>query len=111
MLIASLLFAGAMFAQEIEPEFTKTGDLVKGTYFFDNGEIQQEGTYKNGELHGEWIAYNTEGEKIAVGKYENGEKTGKWFFWNGDKLMEVDYSNNRITHVTGWKNGQTLVSN
>ena len=66
MLIAGLLFTGTLFAQNVEAKYVKEGDLVKGTYYFDNGQIQQEGTYKDGELHGKWIAYDQEGKKTAV---------------------------------------------
>lgn len=108
MIVAGLLFTGTLFAQDIEAKYTKNGDLIKGTYFFDNGEVKQEGTYKNGELHGKWTAYNQEGKKIAVANYTNGEKTGKWFFWTEDKLAEVDYSDNRIVKVTQWENSGLL---
>lgn len=108
MLIAGLLFTGTLFAQDVKAEYIKNGDLVKGTYYFDNGEIQQEGTYKDGKLHGKWIAYNPAGKKIAVATYKNGEKTGKWFFWNDDKLFEVNYSNNQISEVVRWENSKGL---
>lgn len=103
-LLAGLMFTGTLFAQDIEAKYTKKGDLVVGTYYYDNGQVKQKGTYKNGELHGKWMAFNKKGEKIAVATYEKGKKTGKWFFWNKNKLIEVDYSNNQITDVTHWEN-------
>lgn len=110
LFVAIVMFTGSLFAQDEKPDFTKKGDMVIGTYYFDDGQVKQEGTYKDGKLHGEWVAYNKEGDKIAMAKYKNGKKTGKWFFWNDGKLLEVDYADNKITNVSKWKNSQTLVS-
>ena len=71
--------------------------------YYEDGTVQQKGTFnKEGELHGEWISYDTDGKKLAVGKYVNGQKQGKWFFWTNDVLREVDYLNSKITHVNEW---------
>ena len=108
--IAALFMTVTIAAQE-KPKFEKENDLVKGTFYFENGQIQQQGTYKDGKLHGEWISYDHNGDKVAKGYYENGIKTGKWFFWNEEKLSEVDYSNNKITEVNTWINTNNVVSN
>ncbi|MDT0675172.1 toxin-antitoxin system YwqK family antitoxin [Autumnicola musiva] len=106
---AALVFTGAVSAQE-KPAFEKQGDLIKGTFYYEDGSVRQEGTYKEGELHGEWISYNKEGEKTAVAQYNMGGKTGKWFFWTEDRLTEVDYKNNRIASVNNWKNDENAVT-
>ncbi|WP_445159330.1 toxin-antitoxin system YwqK family antitoxin [Mesohalobacter salilacus] len=103
MIIAACLFGGMLFAQESNVEYFKKGDLVKGIFYYDNGVIQQEGTYKNGKLHGQWIAYDRDGKKNAVAYYHKGQKTGKWFFWQKDKLVEVDYNYNDIANVKTYK--------
>lgn len=105
------LSATTMGQENLKPTFEKDGELIKGTFYHENGNVQQEGTYKNGELHGEWISYNEKGEKTALAQYDNGVKTGKWFFWSGDKLTEVDYSENEIASVNVWKNGNNVASN
>ena len=107
MIIAACLFGGLLFAQESNTEFTKKGDLVKGIFYYDNGVIQQEGTFKNGKLHGQWIAYDKDGKKNAVAYYNKGQKTGKWFFWKDDKLIEVDYEQNAIADVKTYKSEGT----
>ncbi len=105
----AMIFATAMHAQDVEPTFEQKGELIKGTYYYEDGNIRQEGTYKNGKLHGEWVSYKQNGEKNAIAKYEEGIKTGKWFFWSDDILTEVDYSDNRIAEVKNYKNTKTLV--
>lgn len=101
---AAILITAAMTAQELKPNFEKQGDLIKGTFYYENGNISQEGTYKDGKLHGEWISYDQDGKKTAIANYREGSKTGKWFFWSGDFLTEVDYNNNQIAEVSRYKN-------
>ena len=110
-IITALLFSTLAFAQNNKPVFEKDGDFVKGTYFFENGQVQQTGTYKKGKLHGKWISYNEQGDKVAVGKYVNGSKTGKWFFWNGEELSEVDYSKNEISSIKTHENNSNVAVN
>jgi antitoxin component YwqK of YwqJK toxin-antitoxin module len=99
---AMLVVSGVIFAQENNVKHEIVNKMVKSTFYYDNGQVQQEGFYKNGKVHGEWISYNMNGEKIAIGKYENGKKVGKWFFWSGADLMEVDYTDTRVAQVKKW---------
>ena len=95
-----LLISGIGFSQSAKPVLEAEGQLVKATYHYDNGNIQQVGYFKDGKLEGKWIAYDAQGNKLSVGEYSNGQKTGKWFFWNDAKLSQVDYSNNQVAYVT-----------
>lgn len=103
MMIGALLFSGVIFAQNIAPKHEIVGNLVKSTYYHENGNVSQEGCYKDGKVHGKWISYDQAGNKKAIGEYNNGIKTGKWFFWNNNMLSEVDYSESRVASVTHWK--------
>lgn len=94
-----------------EPVFEQKGELIKGTFYYEDGSVRQEGTYKDGKLHGEWISYDQNGEKSAIARYNEGRKDGKWFFWSADRLTEVDYNNNSIASVNSWKSDSSLVSN
>ena len=108
VLMTMVLLGISVSAQEVKPNFEKEGDLIKGTYFHDNGTVSQEGTYKEGKLHGEWVMYDLDGKRTAIGEYNNGVKTGKWFFWKKDELVEVDYQDNIIADVTTWENSNSL---
>lgn len=101
-IIAVLLVSSLTFAQNKSPKLEEVNGLVKATYYFDNGQVQQEGFFKDGKLEGKWISYNENGIKVAIAEYTNGEKTGKWFFWNDKTLAEVDYSNGVIASVKNW---------
>ncbi len=108
-LLVALLLTGYGFAQDKKVQTENQGDLIKATYFYDNGAIEQEGTYnQDGKLHGEWISYDLDGKKLALGNYENGKKVGKWFFWQGEVLKEVDYQNSKITSVNEWKSSTSV---
>jgi len=101
----------ALAAQTPEPSYKKEGDLVKATFFHDNGAVAQTGFYMAGKLHGEWTMFNNEGNKLAMGTYNFGIKTGKWFFWEGQALKEVDFINNKMAAITQWNNKGTVVLN
>ena len=111
LILAALFISTIAFAQNNKPTFEKDGDLVKGTYYFDNGEVRQSGTYKEGKLHGEWTSFNDAGDKVAVGNYTNGTKSGKWFFWNGKELSEVNYNKNEISSIKTHENNSNVAVN
>lgn len=102
MIAGILLVTSITFAQEIAPKYEVIGQEVKATFYYDNGQIKQEGTYSNGKPNGRWISYNEDGSKQAIGEYENGSKKGKWFFWSAASLSEVDFSDSRIAEVKKW---------
>lgn len=110
ILLAAICMSTGMTGQEHEPKFEKEGELIKGTFYYEDGDIKQEGTYKNGKLHGKWISYGQDGKKNALAQYEEGKKIGKWFFWANDVLTEVDYDNNRIAAVQKYQSTGSLVS-
>jgi antitoxin component YwqK of YwqJK toxin-antitoxin module len=103
IIIAGLLLsAGVVSAQKVEPKYTIENQMVKATYYYDNGQVMQEGFYKDGKLHGKWVAYNEDGSKQSIGEYTDGAKSGKWFFWGSSALSEVDYNDSRVAEVKTW---------
>ena len=108
MIIGAVLISGMMFAQK-EPKLEVVGNLVKATYYHDNGQIQQEGFFKDGKLEGKWVAFDANGNKKSAGEYTNGQKTGKWVLFNENALTEVNYNDNAVASVRNWK--QDLAKN
>ena len=104
----AVMFSVCIYAQSTEPTVEKVGDMVKATYFHENGEVAQTGYLMNGKLHGQWFMYNLDGKKIASGKYIEGKKSGKWFFWKDEILKEVDYDANRIVNVKNWNQSEVV---
>nr|WP_315159483.1 membrane-binding protein [uncultured Flavobacterium sp.] len=111
LIALALVFSGMIYAQESKPVLEPFGKKVKATYFYDNGQVQQEGFFENGKLEGYWVSYNEDGTKKASGFYKEGAKVGKWFFWKDVNLSEVDYSNNAIAAVKTWKQEAIAVKN
>ena len=107
-----LIGFGSYAQQERSLELNESTDLIEVVYYHDNGVVSQTGNYtKDGKLHGEWISYCKEGNKIISAKYNKGMKVGKWFYWNGDSLTEVDYSNNEVASINNWTNTESLAIN
>lgn len=98
-LVLFLLMVNVSFAQEREPKFEKENDLVKATYYHDNGMIKEVGFFKADKLHDKWISYNEEGKIKVVALYKNGLKEGKWYLVGEDSVKEVTYKSNKIIKV------------
>ncbi len=111
LITAMLVVSGAVLAQEDHAKHEVVDQMVKSTFYHDNGQVQQEGFYKDGKVHGQWVSYDENGNKVAMGQYKDGMKTGKWFFWTGADLTEVDYSDSRIAQVKKWSQGAVVQVN
>ncbi|MFK7049536.1 hypothetical protein FLACOL_00650 [Flavobacterium columnare] len=96
VLIVTFLFTVTSFAQLIEPKYEIQNDLIKTTYYYDNGKIRQEGFYKEGKVHGKWISYTREGNESAIGQYELGKKVGTWIFKENGTIAQVNYNDNQL---------------
>jgi antitoxin component YwqK of YwqJK toxin-antitoxin module len=111
MLIAALMVTGLSVGQSKSPQLEEVNGMVKATYFYENGTVEQEGFFKNGLLVGKWVSYHADGSKKSIAEYENGKKVGKWFFWNNASLNEVDYDNNVVVASKSWSNQQVADKN
>ena len=52
------------FAQEKQPTFSAEGDLVKATYYYEDGSIKTQGFFKDKKLTGEWTQFDKKGNRI-----------------------------------------------
>ena len=91
------------FAQKNQPTFKAEGDLIKATYYYDNGAVKTKGFFKDKKLTGEWTSFDKTGNKTQLGYYKAGKKVGKWFVWDKQSLKEINYENNTIASVNTWK--------
>lgn len=111
IILALILVSAIGYSQTEKPTFEKEGDLVKATYYYDNGNVKVQGFFKNKKLTGVWTAFDNDGKKTKIANYENGVKTGKWFIWDKDSLKEINYDNNVIVAVNDWKIESSLAIN
>ena len=86
-------------AQEIKPQFEKQEDLVKATYFYEDGQVKEIGFFKNDKLHGEWVSFDQEGRKTAIANYAEGLKVGTWYVVTNQSVKELTYESNKLVSV------------
>lgn len=101
--IVILCLGIAAYGQEKKPTFKAEKDLVKATYYYEDGSIKTQGYFKDKKLTGQWVNFDKSGNKTQVGHYKNGKKVGKWFIWGKDSLKEINYEDNVIASVNVWK--------
>lgn len=105
----SLVMVG--YAQDKTPAFKVENDLVKATYYYEDGSIKTQGFFKDKKLTGEWVRFDKLGNKTQLGYYENGKKVGKWFVWEKESLKEINYQNNAVASVNVWKSESKIALN
>lgn len=99
-IILVLMISSLSFGQTITPVLEAEGSLVKATYHYSNGAVQQVGYFKDGKLDGKWTSYDVNGNVKAIAEYTNGEKTGKWMYYSNSVCVnEVSFLDNRIVDV------------
>ncbi|UCE93703.1 MAG: nicotinic acid mononucleotide adenyltransferase [Flavobacteriaceae bacterium] len=98
-LVICVLMTMTATAQNIEPTFEKQGDLVKATYYHDNGMVKEVGFFKDDKLHDKWIHYNEKGKIKIVALYKNGMKEGKWYMVGEESVKEITYKSNKVVAV------------
>lgn len=78
--------------------------------YYDNGQLESKGKYKNGLRDGVWEDYFDNGQLYSKGLYVNGEQEGLWeyYFDNGDLKTRVSYKNGKADGLWEWfySNGQ-----
>lgn len=110
LLVAVVLSVTTVMAQDISNTYELKGESISATLYHENGVIAQTGQYsKDNKLQGEWISFDSEGNKTAIAYYENGQKVGTWLFYQGDSIKEVTYTDSRIAEVKTWEVTNTQV--
>ena len=99
------------YSQENRPTYMAEGDLVKVTYYYENGALKTQGFFKDKKLTGEWVGFDKSGNKVQLGYYDNGQKVGKWFVWTKESLKEINYEDNTIASVNIWKSESKVALN
>ena len=112
LLIVVMMVSGIAFSQDNTPVLEAEGQLVKATYYHDNGTVQQVGYFKDGKLDGKWTSYDVNGNVKAIAEYTNGVKSGNWtYFSNNVTTTEVAFADNQIVSVKNLNQNAVLVKN
>jgi antitoxin component YwqK of YwqJK toxin-antitoxin module len=51
---------------------------IEETLHYANGNVKHHGWYLDGEMHGEWAFYRTDGSMMRAGRFERGRQIGVW---------------------------------
>ena len=89
---------------EYEPnqENPFTGKYVT---YYDNGQKQEEGNFKDGKKDGLWSWWGENGQKMSEGNYKDNKYDGLWTGWheNGQKKEVGNYKEGKIFGLlTAW---------
>jgi len=63
------------------------------TVRYSNGVIKMEGAHLDGEMHGPWRWYRTDGTVMRTGQFDRGRQVGAWrtFDRSGRQVKETDF--------------------
>ncbi len=79
--------------------------LAGPAYEGHQGPYFSEGTYVDSELHGPWIFYDANKQKMSHWEFDQGQQHGVWTWWypNGQKQREMFFDHaTPIGDVTHW---------
>jgi antitoxin component YwqK of YwqJK toxin-antitoxin module len=72
-----------------------TDEPVGDTAHYANGGIKYTGFRLNGEMHGAWSFYRTDGSLMRIGAFNRGKQVGTWrtFDRSGTVVKETSFEN------------------
>ena len=80
------------------------------TTYYENGQKEEEWTYKDGKRDGLYASWYENGQKWIEGTYKNGKKDGLHTEWyeNGEKSREETYKDGNCLTCPKSKGGSSL---
>ena len=66
---------------------------IEETLHYGNGNVKHHGWYLDGQMHGEWSFYRTDGSLMRSGRFERGRQVGVWrtLDRSGRLVKETDF--------------------
>jgi uncharacterized protein YdhG (YjbR/CyaY superfamily) len=76
----------------VENERAPRGSKVR--QFYDNGRLRSTGSKRNGEMHGAWQFFRTDGSLMRSGTFDEGRQVGVWrtFDRNNNVVKQTSFS-------------------
>lgn len=67
-------------------------------FYYTNGKLKEEGSYKDGKETGQWKTYFESEKTKEIGNYKNGLKDGEWktYFENGNLDLVANYKDGKV---------------
>lgn len=91
-------------------------DLGKGlnkvTWYYENGNVAEEGFYLQGKKHGTWTSFDESGNKNGVANWNRDKKEGDCYVMhpNGQIKYHLVYSDNKKVKAAEWDENGTLIA-
>ena len=83
-----IISTGAVQALSIDDVVIRDGYIYKKfsqeRFTGKLNEGAEQGEVINGEMEGEWVMFNEDGQLFAKGQYEKNKATGTWEFYNDE---------------------------
>jgi len=71
--------------------------------FYNDGDLEETGTYLMGEKHGKWMKYSDSGILLNEGNYNMGKKDGVWKVWDENGTLRLEFHYNDGQRIGTWK--------
>jgi antitoxin component YwqK of YwqJK toxin-antitoxin module len=83
----------ARFSGAILPGMAKSSEPVPHLEHYANGLVKMKGSHLDGEMHGAWDFYRTDGSLMRSGEFDRGKQIGVWrtFERTGRVVKETDF--------------------
>jgi len=98
-------FNSDCIADSIDMGTSKDGGLDGlWTWWYENGQKEEEGTFKDGKEDGLLTEWYENGQKSFEGTWKDGEYDGKSTTWyeKGQKMAEGTYKDKELIEATYW---------
>ncbi len=68
-------------------------EAIDDTVHYGDGRIKYAGARMDGEMHGTWSWYRTDGSLMRTGSFERGRQVGRWrtFDRQGNVVKETQF--------------------
>ena len=69
------------------------GEAVEAVDQYPNGNLRFRGTNLDGEMHGDWTFFRSDGSVMRTGRFERGRQVGTWrtYARDGSLVKETDF--------------------
>ena len=78
------------------------------TSWYQNYNLKEKGTYKNGLEDGVWNEWYEDGQKKSEANYKNGLKDGVWTIYRYIKNEELSYKDGKLISLKRWNEDGSL---
>ena len=97
LFVVCVFFTQTTFAQTVSVEDWDNNGVLEYVKTSEDGTKLEEGSIIDGQYHGKWTSYFSDGNIRVVAYFNMGKKNGTWKFFNQEGLLthEVTYEDNK----------------